>query len=335
MGELDVVDYKYLSDNLRYADLFNGVLFGGEQVLMPEKLRGEDTKIVKTTDVTWKMRDRDLIRKYENDVGYAVLGIENQENVSYLMPFRIMEYETGEYARQIEEIQKRHTAARDVRGDAFFSKFAKADRIFPCVTLVLYWGEKWDGPESLKGMMNLSEVPEQLKSYVNDYPIHLVNVREFGDTDVFRTDLRLVFEFMKCAKDREGMKNLLENNPAYMDVAPDAYKMMRKHTKLSEFDKIVKMEEMEEEGTVNMCQAIREIIEEAKEEAIKHGLEQGLEQGLKQGLEQGREQGILHHIYKMVERGKYTVQEALEELGSAQGEGEFVEAMLVAGFKLP
>ena len=72
MGELNAIDYKYLSDNSRYADLFNGVLFGGEQVLVPEKLKGEDTKLVTTNKEVWRERSRDLIRKYENDVNYAV-----------------------------------------------------------------------------------------------------------------------------------------------------------------------------------------------------------------------------------------------------------------------
>ena len=84
----DLVDYNYLSDNLRYADLFNGVLFGGEKVLEPENLKEEDTKLVISREGEEKGRYRDLIRKYENDVSYAVLGIENQESVDYGMPFQ-------------------------------------------------------------------------------------------------------------------------------------------------------------------------------------------------------------------------------------------------------
>ena len=76
----------------------------------------------------WRERDGDLIRKYENGTSYAVLGIENQENVSYIMPFRIMEYEAGEYSKQIEEIQKKHDTAKDVKGDEYISKFTGMTR---------------------------------------------------------------------------------------------------------------------------------------------------------------------------------------------------------------
>ncbi|MBQ7920636.1 MAG: Rpn family recombination-promoting nuclease/putative transposase [Lachnospiraceae bacterium] len=276
MGEKNAVDYKYLSDNSRYADLFNGVLFGGEQVLIPEKLLGEDTKLALTGGTVWRERDRDLIRKYENGASYAVLGIENQENVSYIMPFRIMEYEAGEYSKQIEEIQKKHDTARDVKGDEYISQFAKVDKINPCVTLVLYWGTKWNGPESLKDMLKLEGMPERLKDYVNDYPMHLVRVREFENTEVFRTDLKLVFDFMKCTEDKKLMTELVTGNPAYQRVPLDAWKMMQVHGKLEDLNVDVAMDE-EKETMVNVCKAIDDI----KNDAMEFGRAEARESGLK------------------------------------------------------
>ncbi len=54
-----------------------------------------------------------------------------------------------------------------------------------------------------------------------------------------------------------------------------------------------------------------------------------------EGRQQGIEQGVLLHVYKMVERGRLTVKEALEDLESVQREEDFVKAMQAAGFKLP
>ena len=323
----DLVDYAYLSDNLRYADLFNGILFGGEEIVAAQKLKGEDTKLVLSSDKKKKGRYRDVIRKYEGDVSYAVLGVENQEAVDYAMPFRIMEYEAGEYARQVAEIKKTHERMADVSGDEYLCKFKRSDKISPCVTLVLYWGENWDGSKTLKEMMNMENMPEALQAYVNDYPIHLVNVREFEDTDVFKTDLKLVFDFMKQSNDRQGMRELLLGNEEYKKVSRDAYEVMRVHTKLDELDKFMEDNTDEEEEVVNMCQAIREIIEEecalAREKAIK------------EGTAEGRAEGILLYTYRMVERGRLTVVEALEDLNSTQSESEYIEGMLAAGYKLP
>lgn len=38
MGKYDVLMGKYLSNRERFADFFNGVLFGGEQVVDPDML---------------------------------------------------------------------------------------------------------------------------------------------------------------------------------------------------------------------------------------------------------------------------------------------------------
>lgn len=282
----DLVDYKYLSDNLRYADLFNGVLFGGEVVLAPERLKGEDTKLVIAGENGEKGRYRDVVRKYESDVSYTVLGIENQESVDYSMPFRIMEYETGEYSRQIAKIRRKNRRLRHTKGAEYLCQFKRTDKIQPCVTLVLYWGDTWNGPEDLKDMMNLEGVPEQLKPYVNNYSMHLVQVRKIEDTSVFQTDLKLVFDFMKCAEDANQMRALLEENEKYKSVPRDAYEVMRVHTELKELDEL--MEACgEEEETVDMCKAIKEMLEEGREEGREVGRAEGRVEGMAQGLEFG------------------------------------------------
>lgn len=180
-------------------------------------------------------------------------------------------------------------------------------------------GEAWDGPKSLREIMQLEELPESLRGYVNDYSIHFVNVREFEDTSVFKTDLKLVFDFMKYTKDRKGMRTLLSENEAYKRVARDAYEVMCIHTNLKELDKIIEKNSGEDKEVVDMCQAIREMLEEERE----------------QGIEQGIMQGILLHTYRMVERGRMSVAEALEDIKSDQTENDFVEGMLAAGFKVP
>ena len=65
--EKDLVEYTYLSDNVRYADLFNGVLFGGKEVIVPERLQGEDTKLVLSSD-----------DETRDDIGMRRLLMENE-----------------------------------------------------------------------------------------------------------------------------------------------------------------------------------------------------------------------------------------------------------------
>lgn len=46
MGKYDDAMYQFLSNNERFADLFNGVLFGGRQVLHAEVLEGDSERYV-------------------------------------------------------------------------------------------------------------------------------------------------------------------------------------------------------------------------------------------------------------------------------------------------
>ena len=63
--------------------------------------------------------------------------------------------------------------------------------MYPVVTFVLYGGKEiWDGPESLHDMLDWTDVPEKIKAFVSDYPIHIVKIREFENTEVFRTDVK-------------------------------------------------------------------------------------------------------------------------------------------------
>lgn len=101
--EKDVVQIRCLSDNERYADLINGVVFGGRQVVHGEDIREMDSQTGlwrafpgKKTVKTGK-KFRDLIRKVAMGVNFTVIGVENQDKVHYLMPLRAMLYDAAEY----------------------------------------------------------------------------------------------------------------------------------------------------------------------------------------------------------------------------------------------
>ena len=51
--------------------------------------------------------------------------------------------------------------------------------------------------------------------------------------------------------------------------------------------------------------------------------------------DEGIQQGVLQHIYQMVAKGKYSIQDALEDLQGTLSESEFVKGMLASGYKLP
>ena len=168
MGKLNTVMKNYLSDDSRFADLFNGVCFGGRQKIKAGELSEASEQYAALTGKTEKAtgkrareRSRDLKKKLDNGGALRILAIENQNLVDYTMPLRCMEYDTMEYRKQLDAIKRAHSVKNKKKLQSSAERFSgvtKEDRLFPVYTLCLYHGEEpWDGPRTLKDMMNFGE----------------------------------------------------------------------------------------------------------------------------------------------------------------------------------
>lgn len=150
MANEDEILTRYLSDNERYADLINGVSFSGRSVVKPEDLSDRDSKTgyhksEKNIKGKQNIKYRDLFRKASFGASFAVIGVENQNQVHYLMPIRCMEYDVKEYQRQVIEKKKKLKAEvkeGKILSDAeFLSGFCKDEKLTPCITFVLFYGD--------------------------------------------------------------------------------------------------------------------------------------------------------------------------------------------------
>lgn len=128
--EKDLLQKKYLSDDERYADLINGLLFNGKQQIKASDLQETDSQSFirlwfQKKSVRYRKLYRDLIKKTAFGVNFALIGIENQELVHYLMPLRTMEYDAAEYEKQATRIRRQVKKARDIRNAEFISGFKR------------------------------------------------------------------------------------------------------------------------------------------------------------------------------------------------------------------
>ena len=91
MGKADVNINIWLSEKKRFADLFNGVIYKGKQVIQPEDLE----EISPVTSVSLKNRSgktrnmkkyRDIIMQWKNHATLVLLANESQDKVHYAMP---------------------------------------------------------------------------------------------------------------------------------------------------------------------------------------------------------------------------------------------------------
>ena len=127
--------------------------------MAPEELGEENIKetaylrVVKEGGGTTLIQYRDVAKGVRNERIFAILGIENQSEIDYAMPFRVLELDFVNYARQMQSIRERHEAEWKTEGGhrhrpsgitagEYLGRFLKTDRIVRCVTLVVYWGEE-------------------------------------------------------------------------------------------------------------------------------------------------------------------------------------------------
>ncbi|MBR6664970.1 MAG: transposase [Lachnospiraceae bacterium] len=299
--EMDVCWKEYFRDDARYADVINGIGCGGQRLVEAKDLQEADSQTVfgkwyKVLGKGGRVRIRDVIRKVAFGVNFAIIGFENQEMVDYSMPLRCMVYDAGEYEKQAGKIRKKLRKQKGLRAEEYLYGFSKNSRLYPVVTFILYGGKApWDGPESLHDMLDWTDVPEKLKRFVSDYPIHVVKIREFENTDVFKTDVKQVFDFIRCSGDRRTLAELVQNDKNFQSMEEDAYEVVTQYVKADELIQ-VKDEYRGKDGKINMCQALKELIEEGREE--------GRAEGRTSGLADGRKEATRNIVIRMVKKGK-------------------------------
>ena len=157
-----------------FADLYNGTVFQGEQVLRPEMLQYANEKEQLLAEdrmgnpaILYRIRDASRNCSLSDGLLRVVLNVEGQRSVHYGMPV---------------------------------------------LTLVFYYGEQqeWDGPVSLHEMLHFPEELKVKKDFFPDYKINLVSSKTVNK-DNFRTGLREVFELLEVIGKAERLARLMED----------------------------------------------------------------------------------------------------------------------------
>ncbi|MBR4026441.1 MAG: Rpn family recombination-promoting nuclease/putative transposase [Lachnospiraceae bacterium] len=80
----------------------------------------------------------------------------------------------------------------------------KTDKLLPVITIVVYYGEKpWDGAKTLHEML---DIPEEMKPYVNDYKMLLVEARK-NDLQLHNINNRDLFSLLQIILSNHISKN--------------------------------------------------------------------------------------------------------------------------------
>ena len=253
MGEKDITE-KILEDhNDVFADIINGLIFAGEQRILPESL--ENTAVhsqYKADDEKVHELERDVAKYWKDqDVQLAICGIENQSSVEKYMPFRIIGYDGS----QLQDKRK---------------------EILPVMTIVLYFGteHRWYGKRNIKGLM---KIPEGLDDYINDYKMQVFEVAWLTEEQIsrFRSDFKIVANFFV---QKRKNKDYIPDDPTEIKHIDEVLKLLQVMTGDEHYKEVIR----KKKGVRSMC--------DVAERLEKMGIAKGIEIGKSEGIIEGKMQ---------------------------------------------
>lgn len=304
MGEKDIRLKVYLSDKDRYADLWNGSVFRGKEVVKAQELKEVSPVLDKAEKTEVEEMLRDVVMKQSlTGPKFALWTVENQEHVDYGMPVRIMRQEVMAYGEQIRQKKKENAKGELRPGGEFLYKIKKDDKIYPISTLVVYWGkEEWDGPKSLHDMMEWGTENEEIKKLVPEYPIHFLDLSKVEHPEYFKTELRPFFELYQYRNDKVAFIDYLKNSEECSKMDDESWEVLGKVTNspklINKFKN--KMEESKEESE-DMCKALQEFYDD----------------GVAEGEAKGEAKKLVENINNLINNLGISLQDACQAIGSS------------------
>ena len=268
-----------------FADIVNVLLFRGKRIVDEDALIDTPADSALKIDGEIHSQDRDVAKYWKNSqINIALFGLENQTVPDKLMPMRVIGYDGAEYKKQVLEE----------------NRYKKK---YPVITLVLYMGydRNWKYSNSL---LDLLEVDDNLKPYVNDYKINVFEIAflDREKIELFKSDFRMLADYLYQMRTTNSYKGD-ESNVKHID------EILMLMSAMSGFKNVENIIKVAHERKVSNMKGFFELAEEK-------GLEKGLELGRTEGREEGLQLGRTEGIEKGLELGRTEGADMVSELNT-------------------
>ncbi|MBR5897209.1 MAG: Rpn family recombination-promoting nuclease/putative transposase [Lachnospiraceae bacterium] len=145
----------------------------------------------------------------------------------------------------------------------------KRPKPYPVITLVLYFGTKhWSAGKSLYDIL---EIPEDIKEYVSDYKINVIEVAFLNQKriDLFQSDFKIIADLF--VQKRKHVKYVPSDEKIkHVDAFLKLLKIMSGDDRYTEIlDKLNDLK-LSEKGEITMC----EIYDQIEGRGIQKGIQQ-------------------------------------------------------------
>ena len=324
MGQKDITQKNFEAYNDVFSDIVNGTLFDGREVIKPEALIDATAKSqYKADDNVIHEQERD-VAKYWTDkncyIRLALLGVENQLAIDMDMPLRVIGYDGSSYR---DEMNQDEIGIDEGTG----KKHKIRHKRYPVVTIVLYFGKTpWKRPLSLYDVL---EISDDLKPFVNDYKINLIDVPRLTGEQVekFTSDFQIIADYfvqLNESNDYVPKEKTIKHADSFL-------KLMSVLTQDDKYVEMGKKISNEMEG-FNMCKVLdrAEARGEARGQAI--GEARGKAIGEAVGEARGKTIGALNKTVEILQviiaKNSWSKEQAMEFIGIPKSEFAKYAALL-------
>ncbi len=278
MGKTDVFESDYLENAEIFADLVNGVLYEGRQVVKPEELSEQDGELRSIAGDDVRKTIRDKVRLWKGTL-LAVFAVENQTKVDYHMVIRAMLSESMAYDKQWKKLKNALASEKEgLTSEELLSGMRKEDRFIPVITIIIYYGREksWDGAKTLYELLDVKERGEEILPFISDYRLNIFDYHDYEEFKQFHTEWQYLFEFLRYADDKKRLREkLTEHKKQYGKLSNQAKVLLMRLANIKKIPDI-KGEDFAR-GEFDMCKAFEDMRAEGKAEGI---IEMGREFGL-------------------------------------------------------
>ena len=256
----------FFNNDIHFSAFCNAVLFNGKQLINALNLihfENDSAVIINDTKrAEDKKRRRDIIVRGDIHGVYCLFGIEHQSTIDKEMVIRCGMYEMVEYLKQIK----------------------KGEKVIPQVMIVFYTGDKkWNAPLKLSDYF---DIPEELKEYVNDWKIKVVDVKEIDTSKIKDEQTRYFIEAIQemYKGNFEGLHRRIKmnrDNFIYAAIITGSIDLIR---------------DLPEGDEIDMCEGMERMAEGFRSEGREQGILVGRSEGLMEGEKREKKMTLLSQL---------------------------------------
>ena len=255
--EKDITEKTLESHPDVFADIVNGLLFDGREVIRETELEDASPVSQLKLDGALHEQERDAAKYWKHDeIRIALCGLENQTKPDRDMVLRILGYDGAAYKEQVNLHVGEHRAGK------------VPSPVYPALTLVLYFGDTpWTAPRTLRECFG--QMPDALMPYVQDYRIHVFEIAFLTPEQInrFRSDFRLVADFLVQKRTKKEYTPP-EDTIRHVD---EVLKLLSAVTGDRSYEEVRNaLEERDKEGTT-MCDVVNSFVEKGRREGRREG----------------------------------------------------------------